>query len=111
MALGNGIATRILHHWWCWRSCIGAQLTVDAPSAGNVKSGNIDRIGIGPDMRIASAITVGEGVDHIAFASQWGRHSLAHGVMVLPQASDHAGGVGGVAFARTVDREAPSAGR
>jgi hypothetical protein len=67
----------VLPHASCITGGVGgvasaAQLTVEAPSGRQREIWYIDRIGIGPYMRVTSAITVGEGVYHVAFASEWG---------------------------------------
>jgi hypothetical protein len=61
-------------------------------------------------MRVARAITVGEGVDHDRLRTSVESGHTSTGVMVLPHASCITGGVGGVASAAQLTVEAPSAG-
>src|SRR5678815_1111630 len=67
----NDITARILHHWWCWRSCVSSTVDGRRSIVKEPEATYIYRITIGRNMRCVCTTGIGERVDHVALAREW----------------------------------------
>src|SRR5688500_19362329 len=66
----DGVAARIDHRWCCWWCGISRALYSRGFICPHGEIRYVDGVGVRPDVAVASAVSVGEGVDHVAFAGQ-----------------------------------------